>query len=691
MHFGDAAHPLWREACREKPPLFRSGLTAVAPPALVVALAIITVAPAPAAVPHPQLPLYAAADIPRVCETGLAAVRQSIRQLETLPLSGANVATVLHRMNRLQIAIEDVEGPVYILSNVSPDKAVRDAAEDCLLKYSEVNTDLLQNEKLYRRVLAVRGGTAVDRKFRKDLVEGFEDTGVALPAAKRARLKEIIQKLEEARQEFERNIRNNKSKMTFTPEEMRGLPAAYVEKAQRDEKGKYVLGFEYPEYFPFMTNADDEDARRRYYFAFTNRGTPRNIEVLAQVVTLRREMAGLFGMSSYARFSLRRKMAATPQAVQAFLDDVKAQVREAAAKDAGELRAVKAQKQGKGVTEVTFNKWDGAYYQDKLRKERYNIDREALREYFPTDAAVAWVMHISSVLYGIEFRPVSVPTWHPDVRYVEVYDSRSKHFLAGIYLDLFPRDGKFGHAANFGVRSASTLSRRTPYGVLVANLDRKGLDNSELETLVHEFGHTLHHSLATTAYAAQGGSGLEWDFVEAPSQMYEEWARRKESLALLSRFCNGCKAVDDDLVQRIEAARRLGIGLRYVDQHLLAQYDLTLYGDTPVDPLATWVRMDSETPLGHVPDTIFPSSFEHIIRGYAAGYYGYMWSEVLALDMLSPYGNNLMNAKAGRRFRETVLAHGGELPAAKMVETFLGRKPSNAAFIAEITGRRRAN
>jgi len=478
--------------------------------------------------------------------------------------------------------------------------------------------------------------------------------------------------------------------MTFSPEEMRGLPEAYLQKAKRDDKGNYVLGFEYPEFFPFMTNAEDEDARRRYQFTFTNRGTPRNMEVLADVVTLRREMAGLFGMSSYAEFSLRRKMAQTPRAVQTFLDDVKAQVREAAAKDVEELRALKAERLGRPLAEVKFNNWDSAFYRDKLLKARYNIDREALREYFPTDASIAWVMHISSILYGIEFRPVDVPVWSPDVKYVEVRDTRSGKFLAGIYLDLYPRDGKFSHAANFGVRSASLLSGRTPYGVLVANLNPKGLDSRELETLVHEFGHTMHHSLAHTAYAAHGGSGLEWDFVEAPSQMYEEWARRKESLMLLSQFCKGCKPVDEDLVRRLEASRRLGVGLRYDDQHLLAQYDLTLYADKPVDPLATWVRLEGETPLGHTPDTIFPSSFEHIVRDYAAGYYGYMWSEVLALDMLSPFGSNVMNPRVGRRFRDEILAHGGDRPAEQGVEAFLGRKPSNAAFIAEITGKRLA-
>jgi thimet oligopeptidase len=661
----------------------------------VVAAVAVAVPPSfaarPAAGPaarRTELPLLSAEQIPARCDASLAQARSLIAALEALPLGRATPRTVLRPLNRIQIVVEDTESVADILGNVAPDKAARDAAEACLLRYNEFDTDLLQSEKLYRRVKAVRAAGAVGRKFRQDMLEAFEDAGIALPAAKRARMKAILQRIEEARQEFERNVRDNKTRLVFTPDEMRGLPGSYLEKARRDDQGNYLLGFEYPEFQPFMANAENEEARRRYQFEFTNRGTQRNIDLLGEVVDLRREAAGLFGMKSYAQFSLRRKMARTPGAAQKFLDEVKAQVRTAAAADLEELRVLKAGRLGKPLSEVAVHDWDVAYYRDKLRKARFDIDREALRAHFPTEAAIAWVMDISGALYGIEFRPATVPTWHPEVRYVDVHDKATGRFLGGIYLDLYPREGKYGHAANFGVRSSSTLEGRMPIAVLVANLDRKGLDNGELGTLVHEFGHTMHHVLARTAYALHGGSGLEWDFVEAPSQMYEEWARRAASLQRLVRFCNGCKPVDDDLVRRLQGARKLGIGLRYLDQHTLAQFDLALYGEQPVDPMATWIRLENETPLGHTPGTLFPSSFAHIVGGYAAGYYGYMWSEVLALDMLSPFGDDIMNAKAGRRFRAAVLAGGGERPAGRLVEEFLGRKPSNAAFFAEITGRR---
>ena len=646
---------------------------------------------APLAGPPPSRPsfaLWTATEIPGRCAANLREARRLVAGLRALPDGQAGVRTVLHALNHILVHVEDTEAAVDLLSNVSPDKAVREAAEACLLRYNAFDTALLQNARIHDLVKTVHPKGRVDAKFRQDMLDAFEDTGVALPPRLRVRMKLILERLEAVRQEFERNVRENTTRLMFTPEEMRGLPQSYLDRARRDAQGNYQLGFDYPEYGPFMANAEDEDARRRYQFAFVNRGTPRNMALLAEAEGLRREIAQLFGMKSYAEFSLRRKMARTPQAVQAFLDDVRAHVREAAAEDLEELRRLKAERTGQPLAGTAIRDWDVAYWRDKLRKARHAIDREALRAYFPAEAAIAWVMDLAGSLYGIDFRAAAAPVWHPDVRYVEVVDRRTGAFLGSVYLDLYPRDGKYTHAANFGVRSSSTLMGRSPIAVLVANLDRNGLDAGELATLTHEFGHTLHHVLARTAYGLHGGSGLEWDFVEAPSQMFEEWARRAQTLRRVARFCQGCPAVDDDLARRLDGARRLGSGLRYLDQYLLAQYDLELHGADPVDPTDAWARLESDTPLGHTPGTLFPSSFGHIVGGYAAGYYGYMWSEVLALDMLSPFGADLLDARVGRRYRDTVLARGGERPAARLVEDFLGRKPSNAAFIAEITGRR---
>ena len=546
----------------------------------------------------------------------------------------------------------------------------------------------MQREALYQRFLKVKPTAPHARKLKRDLLDEFEDTGVALGADARARAKAILNKLEELNQEFSRNVRENKTRLTFTPEELRGMPQDYLDKAKRDEQGNYLLSFDYPDYIPFQTNADDEAARKRYYIAFQNRGGERNLVILNEITSLRLELAKLYGLPSFAHYVIRRRMAEKPENVSAFLDSVKDAVRELEKREVEEMRALKATAQGNLPAETAVGRWDVFYYQEKIRKSRFAVDQEALRAYFPTLPSVEWALNVASRLYGVKFKLVTVPTWHEDVRYYDVLDARSGRFLSGIYLDLFPRDGKFKHAAAFGVRSSSTKLGSTPVSVLVTNFDRKGLTHDEVKTLFHEFGHVLHGVLSRTDYEPQGGTNVKRDFVEAPSQMFEEWGRRAESIALLRRSCKDCPVLGPDMIGRLDEARKYGSGVKYSRQHLYAAFDMALAGPTPGDALATWIRMESDTPLGHVEGTQLPGNFTHIAGGYAAGYYGYMWSEVLALDMLSRFGSNIMNSKVGHHFRDTILANGGQVPAQVLVQRFLGRKPSNKAFFAEITGQR---
>jgi thimet oligopeptidase len=329
-----------------------------------------------------------------------------------------------------------------------------------------------------------------------------------------------------------------------------------------------------------------------------------------------------------------------------------------------------------------------SYYSERLRERRYQVDQEALRRYFPMPQTLAWLLDVSSRVFGIRFERAAVPVWHEDVCYYDVLDGTSGAYIGGIYCDLFPREGKFTHAAAWPVRGASRRVGRTPITVMVANFDRHGLTHDEVETFFHEFGHVLHGVLSETHYNHHAGTSVERDFVEVPSQFYEEWARRLESLEAIRDTCAECPVMDQALVDRLDAARRFGAGMQYGRQHLYASFDMALYGEQPGKAVDTWRAMEEATRLGFVEGTNFPATFSHIAGGYAAGYYGYMWAEVIALDMLSSFGGSLMNPEAGLRFRREILSRGGELPARVLVERFLGRPVNNAAFFAEITGRR---
>ncbi|WP_445115840.1 M3 family metallopeptidase [Acinetobacter sp. WZC-1] len=638
------------------------------------------------------LSLFQADQVAGQCDTSLNQLQQHISLLEEKSLKPkAEAATILQQWNAMLVDFENFSGPVGLYSNIDPDPKVRKAAEDCSIKINQFMTEMYQNPKLYKLIKAAKTMDAIDVKYRQDLLDGFENTGVQLSSEKRARLKVILDQLTRLGQEYARNVRDNPTKLEFTAAEMKGLPESYLSGLKKNEKGNYLLGFEYPEYNPFMQLADDDDARKRYLIAYTRRGTEKNLDLLKQAIDLRHEQAQLFGLPSYADWALKKRMAKTPQAVNKFLADVQKTVAPLEKKEADELSAFKAKTLNIPLDQAGITRWSESYWSEKLRQNKYQIDQEKLREYFPTLAAQKWIFAISSDLYGIEFKPVKVNTWYKEVEYYDVMDKKTGKLLGGLYMDKFPREGKYGHAAVWSVYGSSSLAGRRPVSVLVTNFNRKGLNSDELETFVHEFGHALHGILSQTRYEAQSGTSVERDFVEAPSQMYEEWARRKETLSKIADYCDpACPRVDDALIQRLKSVHNYGRGLRYARQTLYAQYDMALHAADAlqVKPMDVWKKMEAETALGYVPTTEFPGQFGHVMKGYQAGYYGYMWSEVLALDMLSAYGDNLNNPKVGQRYRQKVLSQGSQKTAEQLVRDFLGRAPDNKAFLNEITGQR---
>jgi thimet oligopeptidase len=638
---------------------------------------------APQPAPRALMTLYDAPGITRACDEGISRAQQLIKQMDAKKGAGA----IFDEWNRLSIAIEDVVNTIYLLGNVAPDKAVRDAAEPCLQKYTTLQADLFQDEKLFARVNAAQPMNPHQAKFKKDLVEGFEDTGVALPPDKRKRAKEIFEKIEELRQAFDRNIRDDPTKVTFKPEELAGMPESYLKAHAPDASGNIVLGLDYPSYLPFLQNAKSGEARQRYYMAKMNQGGAKNLDLLLEIFELRKELAGLYGLPSFADYALRRKMVGSPDVVNKFLADVKSAVTDLETKEVNDLRRVKAQDLQLPVTGMKVYRWDVPYYSEMVRKVRFKVDQEKLRKYFPTDKAVEYTLLVSQTLYGVKFVEQKVPVWHPDVRYFDVVDAKTGRFISGFYLDLFPREGKYNHAAAFPIRGVSRLAKRTPLAALVTNFDREGLNHDELQTLMHEFGHVLHGVLSQADYNPQAGTSVKGDFVEAPSQMFEEWARREQPLELFKKVCPDCPHLTKEEIAQLDAARRYGQGIRYSRQWLYAAYDMALSVD-PKPPLTVWKNLEGATPLGYVEGTSFPSSFSHIANNYAAGYYGYMWSEVIALDMLSPFKKNMLDPAVGARYRAAILAQGGQEEEMDQVKHFLGRAPSNEAFFQEITGQR---
>ncbi len=645
----------------------------------------------PPAETRARVPLLDAAAINQRCDGELAAARAQIATME----KDRNPARLLPDFNRFEIGSNAFLSPVYLLANVAADKATRDAAQACVEKFTPLATEVNQSEALFKRVSAYKPRDAAEATYKADLLEGFEDTGASLPPSKRARVKAIADELSVLGLAFQKASNEDPTTVVLTVEEAAGMPADWIAARKRDAEGRLVLGMDYPTTVPFLQNATHEESRRKVWVAFQNRGGPANLERLDRALKLRYELAQLQGQPDYASLALRRRMAGTPQAVADFLGRVRAAVLEGEARELAELRAEKAALLNQPVDAVKVQRWDTTFLQERLKRSRYAVDQEKLRAYFPTGPSLQFAMKTAEQLYGIEFAApaAAAPVWHPDVKVYEVFDRKAGGgrgaYIGTVYLDLFPREGKYNHAAAFPVVPVSRLTGQKPASVLVTNFNPKGLDHEELETLLHEFGHVMHGVLSTTRFAAQAGTSVKRDFVEAPSQMFEEWARRPETLALLAEVCTDCPRLSEAQLKQLDDARRFGRGIRYARQWEYATFDMRLHTGAPkATALQTWAELEKSMPLGYVEGSMLPASFGHLMGGYAAGYYGYMWSEVMALDMLSAFKGKLLDPAVGRRYRELILSRGGEVPPQKMVEAFLGRKPSPDAFFAEITGRR---
>jgi thimet oligopeptidase len=634
------------------------------------------------------MPLLDAATIETRCGDELQRARATLRNMEGVK----RPATILAEWNRYSSSVQDFIYPVYLQSNTATDAATRDAALKCVERFTPLETEPLQSERLYARVRGLRPSDAIDRQYRQDLLEAFEDAGIALAPDKRLRIKEIREEIDTISLRYQSNVNEDKSNVAIAPDQAKGLPQAWIDARRHDDEGRIIVTLDTPTYTAFMDNSTSEAARREVYIAKLRQGGEANLALLQRVLTLRHEMARIYGYPDFATFSLRRSMAKTPAAVEDFLARVRRAVDAGETRDLDVLRTDKAALLNRPVSEVTLNRWDVAFHEERVRRSRYDIDQEALRADFPSDKSVAFVMRLAERLYGVTFAAREVPRWSDDVRYFDVFERTASGgrgaFIGGVYLDMFPREGKYNHAAAFAVRTVSTLTGRKPVTALVANLERAGLTQDELETLLHEFGHVLHGVLSKARYADQGGTNVKRDFVEAPSQMFEEWARRAESLALFAQVCPECPRLPPEKVERLRQARLFGIGTRYARQWQYAAYDMRLHTGTPPPVLPAWIDIEMKSPLGHVEGTMLPASFGHLVGGYAAGYYGYMWSEVLALDMLSGFHGKLLDPVAGRRYRKTILENGGQRPPLELVEAFLGRKPNADAFFAEISGKR---
>ena len=635
--------------------------------------------------PGPDFPQFASAEaLKATCDSSLVRATTALRQIERRAADSQWLAAY----DAFSAKLEDLSSTMLFLSAVHPDKPMRSAAEACELRWNDFNSSLGQNELIYRAVRAIKPRDAADRLLQKTLIEGFDDAGVGLPPAQRVRAKQLNDRIAELGQTFERNIRDANLRVAFTEAELQGVPAAVWQGAKRDADGRVLLGLDNPSYEPVVQLAESAVARERMWRAKTNEGGEANLKLLAEITQLRKAYASLQGAASWDEFVLRRRMAETPARAMAFLAEVKTAVQQRERSELEELRQAKAAHLVLAPETVKLDRWDVSFYTERVRRARYAVDQEAFRAYFPPQQSLQFALRLIERLMGVRYQRIEADAnpagWHPEVQTYAVSDATSGKPLGTLWVDLYPREGKYNHAAVWGLRSASLAQHRVSQAALVVNFNRLGLTLDELETLLHELGHAVHNNLSATRRALQAGTSVKHDFVEAPSQMLEDWVLDKRVLKLFAEVCPACTPVPDALMDQAVAASHYGKGVRFSRQQLYASYDLALYGAELHDPLALWAQMEGDTPLGHVPGTMFPSHFSHIATHYSAGYYGYLWSLVVAMDLRTAFAADKLDPAVGKRYRDIILANGSQRLPQALVHDFLGRDFNAKAFFDDL-------
>ncbi len=595
-------------------------------------------------------------------------------------------------LGRVQVAY----GRSAFMARVHPDGAVRDAGQASEERLAKWRVALPFREDIYRAVRAY-ASTAEAHALageRLRLVDhwrrDFRRAGQELTPGARAELERIRARLVELEVAFQRNVDEFRDGLEVTREELAGLPDSYVERLPAGSRpGTWLVSLEYPSVFPFLDQAERRDLRQQLEFKLFNRAAVVNRPIIEEALGTRKQIAGLFGLPSWAHFALEVKMARDPAAVERFYDQLVPPLQAKARDELARLGPLLQADTG----DPAIRSWDWRYYENQVRRTEFGLDQNRVAEYFPLGAVMDGMLDLTGEVFGLTYRRVETTNaWHPDVLLYEIRDRATDVPIAHFYADLFPREGKFGHAAVFqlvaGHRRADG-SYATPACAIVANFTRPGADqpsllrHDEVVTLFHEFGHVLHHSLSRTEFVRFSGTETEADFVEAPSQIMEHWAWDPVVLGRFASHYLSRQPIPGDLVAQLVRARDLDIGIRTLRQVSLGKLDMGFHDASATRDLdeinrRTWSVIGLPFPEG----TFYPGGFEHLFGGYDAGYYGYLWSKVYGDDMFSRFrAEGVTNPEVGAAYRREILEAGGARDAAEMLRAFLGREPSNGAFL----------
>jgi thimet oligopeptidase len=537
---------------------------------------------------------------------------------------------------------------------------------------------------IYERLKAVEvpAGDASTQLYLTRTLQGFERAGIALDPAGRAKAQALTDEVSALTTTFAANIPKGQRTIVATAAELDGLPQDFIDAHKPGPDGKITLKTDYTDYVPVMTYAKSGALRERFYREYSQRAYPVNEPVLRDLINKRDELAKLVGRPNYATLNFEDRMLNTPDKVQALMDDMASAAKPAAERDYSKKLAVLQQFQP-GATKL--DPWDNAYVSNLVQKQSYGYDTQEARKYFAYDNVRDGILKLTEDLFGVDIRPWNTPKWDKLVEAYEMYDHGK--LIGRFYFDSHPRSGKYEHANAVPLRTG--VKGQIPVAALVMNIPagKELMEHGDVETFLHEYGHLLHYIFAgqNQRWAGQSGIATEWDFVEAPSQMLENWVFDYDTLKPFALDAKG-NSSPRDLVEKMNRARYFSIGMDDMRQLGLTNISLQYYLRPAPENLGDAARAADAKydPLPPAPFSQMQDAFSHL-AGYGAAYYTYRWSIVIADDMFTQFeAHGLRDRATADRYRKLVLAPGGTKPAADLVADFLGRPISIDAYRAKM-------
>ena len=642
----------------------------------------------------------APAELLQDCADAKKRAQSALEQIASLPSTTRTFDNTPWALDRVMYDLSDQTASDTFLEQVAVSSAVRDAGNQCDVMLSQFGVDVFSREDLYKAMKdyaaksePLKGEDA--RLLDKTLLD-FRRSGLELPASTRARVADMRKRLAKLEADFGKNISESKDYAVFTREQLDGAPEDFIAKLDR-EGDKYKVGVDYPTYFPFMENVRDPEARRTLEAKFNDRAARLNLPIFQEALRLRLKAARLLGYETHADYATEENMAKSPRTINAFLERLRAKLKPLGREELEVLLAFKRAMEGR-KSDGVFHAWDWRYYDNLLNKTKYDVDQEKVREYFPADLVVEQLLGVYQKMLSVRFRQIpDGVSWQPDVKLYEITDASGGGPIGYFYMDLFPREGKYSHAAAFNLVTGRLLpdgSYQKPVSAIVANFDKPSgdrpslLNHEEVETIFHEFGHIMHQTLTKAKYGRFSGSNVARDFVEAPSQMLENFVWDPVVLSSLSgHYKDRSKKLPKELLDKMIAARNADVGLINLRQLLFGIVDMAYHGaHPPSNTTKLYARISADVSLIPMSEGTHPeASFGHLMGGYDAGYYGYLWSKVYAQDMFSVFkADGVLSPAVGRRYRAEILEKGSTRDEMDSLKAFLRREPSEDAFLESI-------